>query len=472
MSSQPAAKTWEPPKPVHEQSLFSISWPVMLTTAVGISGPILDSWFLSRISDEAAAGVGATLPVFVLLQTILNALGQAGAGIAGQFYGARRQRLANATFALMFTLLTCGGLILGSLLSWATPWVVMALGLKGPIAEHSSIFLHTIGPGFASRALLSALTYFLATRGLTRWNLWSSLGIVGLNAIFNTLFVAGVFGLPRLGVPGVAIATVLSWTIVGLATLGVVVRRLNFRPSWAILVLGYRRIFRDLARIGLPSAVEPISYQLFQVALASQIVRLGAIALTARVYAANVANLPALFSMGLGFGAQILVAHLVGAGDHRTADRRLRVALAWGMSLAFVASVSTAIVGAKMIGLFTTDARIVTLGATLLWIDVCVQPAKAANIAITFSLRAAGDSRFPAIVGTSLMWTVGLGAALTLAFGARLGVIGIWMGMAVDEATRAIVNWMRWRGGVWKTKGVVTSRTPSAVTSAPVAPEA
>ena len=42
---------------------------------------------------------------------------------------------------------------------------------------------------------------------------------------------------------------------------------------------------------------------------------------------------------------------------------------------------------------------------------------KAANIAITFSLRAAGDSRFPAIVGSTLMWTVGLGAALTLAFG-------------------------------------------------------
>lgn len=430
----------------------------MLTTAVGISGPILDSWFLSRISDEAAAGVGATLPVFVLLQTILNALGQAGAGIAGQFYGARRQRQATATFALVFTLLTCGGLALGSLLSAATPWVVMALGLHGAIAEHSSIFLHTIGPGFASRGLLSALTYFLAARGLTRWNLWSSLGIVGLNVLFNTILVSGVFGLPSLGVPGVAIATVLSWTIMGLATLGAVVRRLGFRPSWAILALGYRRILRDLARIGLPSAVEPISYQMFQVALASQIVRLGTLALTARVYAANVANLPVLFSVGLGFGAQILVAHLVGAGDHRTADRRLRVALAWGMSLALAASLATALAGAKLINLFTPDARIVALGATLLWIDVAVQPAKAANIAITFSLRAAGDSRFPAIVGTGLMWTVGLASALALAFGAHLGVIGIWLGMAIDEWARAIVNWMRWRGGAWKSKGVVAPR--------------
>ena len=54
----------------------------------------------------------------------------------------------------------------------------------------------------------------------------------------------------------------------------------------------------------------------------------------------------------------------------------------------------------------------VRVGSLLLWIDVLVQPAQAANIAITFSLRASGDSRFPAIVGSTLMWTVGIGAPL------------------------------------------------------------
>ena len=70
------------------------------------------------------------------------------------------------------------------------------------------------------------------------------------------------------------------------------------------------------------------------------------------------------------------------------------------------------------------------------------------------SLRAAGDSRFPAVVGSTLMWTVGLGSALGLAFGARWGVAGIWMGMAVDEWTRALTNGWRWRTGAWQRKGV------------------
>ena len=118
----PLASTPAPtPRPaaVHDRSLLAISWPVMITLAVGISGPIIDSWFLSRVSDDAAAGVGATLPGFVLLQTMLNALGQAGAGVAGQYLGARQPRLADATFTLMVTLLACGPPPLSS--RWQSP---------------------------------------------------------------------------------------------------------------------------------------------------------------------------------------------------------------------------------------------------------------------------------------------------------------------------------------------------------------
>ena len=454
--SRPAFTAAATPRPlaVHEQSLLSISWPVMITLAVGISGPILDSWFLSRISDAAAAGVGATLPVFALLQTILNAMGQAGASIAGQYLGARRPRLAEATFALMVALLSCGGIVLGVLLSLFSPWVVQGLGLSGAIAGHSVEFLRIIGAGFVGRGLLAGLTNLLAARGLTLWNLGGSVAIVGLNVFFNMLLVGRLFGFPCLGVQGVALATVLSWGLVSLAMLTLVVRRLGFHPSWLLLALGWKRILRQLARIGVPSAVEPIAYQLFQLALAMEVVRLGTFALTARVYAANLANLPVLFSYGLGFGAQILVSHLVGARDFPTAHRRLKSAVTWGAGLALVMSLAIALSGHWLMGLFSRDAGIVALGSLLLWVDVLVQPAKAANIAITFSLRAAGDSRFPAVVGSTLMWTVGLGSALALAFGAGWGVMGIWFGMVADEWTRAVVNGLRWQSGAWKRKGV------------------
>jgi MATE family, multidrug efflux pump len=346
--------------------------------------------------------------------------------------------------------------VLGACLSLGAPVIVMGLGLQGEIGEHAIQFLRIIGAGFGMRALQSVLVNILAARGLTSWNLWGSLGVVGGNAALNAVLVKGWGWFPALGVMGVAISTVTTWTVVGLVMLLLMRRHGIFMPSGVLLALGRRRILGHLVRIGGPSMAEPIAYAFSQVVLASQVARLGTLSLTARVYAANLANFPVIFSYGLGFGAQILVAHLVGAGRHDEADRRLRSALGWGCGLAFSTALLSALCGRWSLGTFTADAAVIALGARLLWVDFLLQPGKAANVALTFSMRAAGDSRFPAVVGTAMMWSVGLGASLALAFGARWGVVGIWAGMAIDEWSRALVNWRRWKGGAWKTKGVVS----------------
>ena len=54
-----------------------------------------------------------------------------------------------------------------------------------------------------------------------------------------------------------------------------------------------------------------------------------------------------------------------------------------------------------------------------------------------------------------MMWTLGVGTALFLAFGLKLGLAGLWLGMASDEFYRSIANFWRWKSGRWKTKAVV-----------------
>lgn len=446
---------------LRERSLFSLAWPVSVTMAVGISQPLLDSWFLARVSDAAAAGVGAMVPVFAASMILLNTLGQAGASVAGQFLGAGRMRQARATWALLLAILAFLGFLLGGALTLCAGPVARAMGLSGQILEHGKLFLQVLGMGMTARALWSGCLNILASLGLTRWNLWAAIVVLATNTLLNLLFLGYGGFMASLGTYGVALATILSWVVVSLGLLAVLARKLRWSPSWRDLRLGWRHQLPDLLRIGLPSAVEPISFQFYLVVLGSQVVRLGEVPLTARVYAANLANIPVIFSYGAGFAAQILVAHLVGAGLPQEADLRLRRALAWGSGLTAVAAVAVAASAPWTLTQFTSSTSVLALGGLLLWVDACLQPAKCGNIALTFSLRAAGDSRFPAVVGTSIMWSVGLGASLGLCFGLEWGVVGIWTGMAVDEWTRALVNWRRWRSGRWQGKGV-TGRSDRA----------
>ena len=118
-------------------------------------------------------------------------------------------------------------------------------------------------------------------------------------------------------------------------------------------------------------------------------------------------------------------------------------------------SILVALFGEQLIRLYTDNPEVIRLGKICLWCDVAVQPFKAVNYIVTTSLRASGDSKFPAIVGSAMMWTLGLATSLILAFVVGLGLPGLWLGMASDELYRSFANLWRWRSGRWKSKAVV-----------------
>jgi Na+-driven multidrug efflux pump len=278
-----------------------------------------------------------------------------------------------------------------------------------------------------------------------------------VNTLLNIVFMEGYFGVPLFmqSVYGVAIATNISWVISAIILWIVLVYSLEHKAKIRDIKKGYFVLLPEWLRIGVPAAVEPVSFQLFQVFLVALFVRHGDVSMAARVFAGVFAMCAVVFSVGLGSGSQILVAHLVGNKEFDKASKRMHQSLIWSCSCALVVAVVVAVMGKQLLSLYTNSVDILLLAGMLLWCDVVLQPFKAANIVLTNALRAAGDSAFPAVYGTISMWTLGPGTALFLCYGLKLGPIGLWLGMASDEFYRAIVNYIRWRRGKWKTKGVI-----------------
>jgi Na+-driven multidrug efflux pump len=307
------------------------------------------------------------------------------------------------------------------------------------------------------RALQGTLTSLVATHGYTIWNLFANIITLVINTVLNFIFLEGYFGVPTFmqGVYGVAIATGLSWAVSAIILWIVVVYSLEHKTRIKDLKKGYYVLLPEWLRIGIPAAVEPVSFQLFQVFVVALFVRLGDVSMAARVFAGIFAMFAVVLSVGLGSGSQILVAHLVGNKEFDKANKRMHQSLVWSSSSAFVVAVIVALTGQHLLSLYTDDAKILHLACLLLWCDVALQPFKAANIVITNALRAAGDSAFPAVFGTISMWTLGLGTTLFLCFGIELAAVGLWLGMASDEFYRSIANYTRWHRGKWKSKGVI-----------------
>ena len=439
---------------VKDRSIISLSWPLIITFGIGVFQPMMDSWFLSRTSESAAAGVGALMPILGTIFMAIQAFSQAGASIASQFMGANSSSHARSTISMVLV----GSLLLGVAMTLlvfpSSKWIVHALGLDGDTAKFGIQFLQIVCFGFVFRALQTTLTAMIATHGLTIWNLIGNSITIALNIGLNIIFLNGIFEIPKMHVEGVALATALSWAFSS-GILWLVLRFKVHHKTKKVDIKRSRVVLGDWIRIGLPAAAEPVSFQLFQVFITAMVVHLGTLAVTARVFSANFAMFAIILGVGLGNGNQILVAHLVGAHDYQKANRRTFQSLIASSSLGFLVALIVALLGPHLMSFYTNNPEVIELGSACLWCDVILQPFKSANVILTGSLRAAGDSKFPAIFGSLMMWTLGAGTALFLAFVLDLGLIGLWLGMASDEFYRSCANLWRWKSGRWKNATVV-----------------
>jgi len=439
--------------------MWEVTWPLLVSLALSMSLHFVDGFFLSRISDAAAGAVGALFPLLGATVVLFSAVGQAGANVASQLLGARRNEEVPVAYLALILFNLAVGVATSALFFAFHRQLPALLGLQGVGAQHAQGYLALLGGFQFLKAVQIAYANVLMSRGETRWVLLEAMVTNVCNVVLNLAFLKGALGLPRLGVQGVAFATVLSLAV-GLAFTAYVVHvRFRVRLPFTTPRLELWRRMKTILGIGLPSALEPISYQAMQMAINTLVISWGAAALAARVYVLNFFMVTTiLWGIAFGIGTQILIAHRIGAQSFEEADAQLRRGLRFGIIGNLVISSIVAVLHRPLMGLLTDDPLVHELASPLFLLGMLAEPARAANIVVGGALRSSGDARYTSTMGVSLMWLVAVPACYLLGSELGWGLAGIGLAFALDETVRGVVNYRRWRVGRWRELGVVLRR--------------
>lgn len=369
--------------------------------------------------------------------------------IASQAHGARdRERLGGV-------LLHAGALALAVSLPLGVLWlaterILLAFGQEAATAALAHRFVVVQIPGLPFFLLFVALKQYLQARGIVRPAMWVSFAACGLNAGLNWLLIFGHGGLPQMGAVGAGVATALTEVLM-LAGLLAAMRfyRLQ-RGATTIVTLARLRVtgLSEIVRLGFPVAVM-LALEYWAFAISSLWAgRLGAVELAAHSIALNLASMTYMVPLGIGLGASARVGHLIGAGEPRAAQRAAWVAFVLGggvmaaFALLFVA-------GRAIIPLaFTRDAAVVALAATLLPIVAAFELFDGLQVVGSGVLRGMGRTRPAAVFNLIGYYGLGLPLAYWLGRPERLGLVGIWWGLALGLAVVAglSVVWVAVRG--------------------------
>jgi MATE family, multidrug efflux pump len=287
----------------------------------------------------------------------------------------------------------------------------------------------------------------------------------------NALLLFGLFGAPKLGVPGVAISGVISRMVSFVILRHLVLRKTGVRllpADYFGLSLG---TLRRILRIGLPAAGENLSYWMALIVTTSFASRMGEASIAALAYSRQVTLWVILFAISIGLGTEILVGHLVGAGDVERAHRELLSSLRKGFALSLAVSVLMAFASPYLVRQFTTDAAIVAGAVQLQRLGVLLETGRVFNVVVVNGLRATGDARFPLLMGACSVWGVWVPLAWFLGLKLHLGLNGLCVAMICDEWLRGLLNYARWKRRGW-VKHALSSRAQLAKLDERTAPGA
>ena len=446
-----AVPTWK------KLNLFSLSWPILVDTVLHMMLGTADVFMLSRISDVVAGAVGLAneIIVFCILMFGFVAIGTSVA--VTQYLGAGKKETASRISALSISLNVIFGLLISAVLFGFSGQFMKLLNLDPGQIAIANTYLKFIGGFIWLEAISYAVSSIIRANGRTRDVMFVTLGVNLIHVTGNYLLIFGHMGFPEWGVTGAAVSTVVSRAI------GVVV----------LLILLYRRIpspirLKDYVKfdklhvkrilgVGLPAAGEQIAWQSQYMMIMSFINIIGQQALSAHIYVFNVSMYFMASSTAIGIATEIIVGHMVGAGEKKAAYFRLLRSLRISIAFTAVVVAVTALFRFQIMGLFTDDPKIIALGAGIFLISIILEPGRVFNIVVINSLRAAGDAKFPVLMGVFSMWGVCVPLAYWLGIHQHMGLPGVWIAFTVDEWLRGLIMLARWKSGVWARKSFVHS---------------
>jgi putative MATE family efflux protein len=436
-------------------SLYAVTWPIFVDFVLRMLLGTVDVFMLSRISDKATGAVGLANEIIYFCILMFGFVGVGTSVAVAQYIGAGRAKEASRISALAITMNLIFGILVSIVLVSFGESLLQLLKLNPEQIGIANHYLKIIGGFIWIEALSYAVSSVIRSSGNTKSVMYVTLGVNIVHIAGNYLLVFGNLGFPEWGVTGAAISTVVS------RLLGIIV----------LFILLYRRISEPIRRkdyvtwngsyakqimsIGLPAAGEHISYQSQYLMIISFVNMIGITALNTHVYVMNISNYFMALGLAIGVGTEIIVGQMVGAGDMKAAYGRLMKSLKVSFLLTLVIVGVAAIFRHELVGMFTDDPEIIAAGSSIFLLSIILEPGRTFNTVVINSLRAAGDARFPVLMGTISMWGVSVPLAYLLGVHFGIGLLGIWIAFTVDEWLRGVMMLLRWRSRVWEKKALV-----------------
>lgn len=408
--------------------------PIVIQNLLSAAVNSADVVMLNYVGQSSISAVSLAAQYASVLFMVYYGLGTGATMLCAQYFGKGDMRAIEVVegIALRFSLVISAVFALAAL---SIPELMMKLFTNDPeLIRLGASYLRILSVSYLCWGIIEI--YLSILRSIGRVVISTSLNALAftLNIFLNAVFIFGLFGAPKLGVTGVAVATSTSRVVELIACFIVSSMSKDIKLKFSYMFKKNKLLFSDFVKLSLPALGNDVAWGIAFSMYSVIIGHMGSDAVAANSFVIVVRNFGTILCFGIASAGGILLGREIG-------ENRLEDAKNDARRLMKLTVVSGALGGLVILGVTPLVLRYASLSETamhylkyMLLINTYYVMGAAVNTTLIAGVfRAGGDSRFGFICDTIDMWVYAVPLGFFAAFVLKLPVMWVYFLLCTDE---------------------------------------
>lgn len=432
--------------------IFKLVLPIIIQNLLSAAVSSADVIMLNYVGQSSISAVSLASQYANVLYSVFFGLGTGVTMLCAQYYGKGDYKAIDAVegIALRFSLASC--LLFAGMALLIPEYMMLLFTDDSELIAIGASYLRCISVAYFCWGISEI--YMSVLRSIGRVTVCTILSTITftLNILLNAAFIFGLFGMPKLGAVGVAIATSVSRIIQLAGCFLVSATSKNVRLNFRYMLIRNKLLFKDFTRLSLPALGNDIVWGLAFSTYSVIIGHLGSDAVAANSFVVVVRNFGTILCFGIASAGSILLGRILGENhleEARNGARRLmKLTIISGAIGGLIILASSPLVLTYAETSLSPDA-LQYLKGMLLINSYYVMGAAVNTTLIAGVFRAGGDSRFGFICDTIDMWCYSVPLGFFSAFVLKLPVLWVYFLLCTDEFVKWPWVLKRYRSEKW-----------------------
>lgn len=425
--------------------------PMALQNLINVGVTTADVVMLGKLGEIELSASSLAGQVQFIMNLIFFGITSGAAVLTAQYWGKNDIKAVEKIIGMALRVSIIIALIFSSAALLIPKPLMNIFSSEQPVIDQGAKYLKIIAFSY----ILTSITmiYLNIMRSVERVIISTIVYLISLiaNVIFNAIFIFGLLGIPKMGVQGAALATLIA-RLIELVIVIFYAYKINKQVKLKIKYIFKfdKLLFEDFVKYSIPVIINELMWGAGVSANTAIIGHLGSSAVAANSVAQVCRQLATVVAFGIANATAIMIGKLIGEQKYDYAKVYAKKCVKLCILFGVLGGIIILLSGPIIMNFMTLSSQAKSYLTAMLIVMSYFVIGQALNTTLVVGVfRAGGDTKFGLILDVSTMWGCSILIGFIVAFWLKLPVVAVYVILMSDEIIKIPFTMKRYLSYKW-----------------------